>query len=508
MAVRTMEREVKFVVGPEFALPDLTGVLDGARQTELPHAELVSTYLDTPDRRLLRRGITLRHRRDRADRSDEGQWTLKLPARVGGVALERTELTWPGGSSAVPEEALRLLRAIVRHAELGPIAELVTSRRRLEIKAPGGQRLAEIDDDAVAVVDGPEPADQFREIEVELEAADDSLLDSVVARLAAAGARRGQATPKLARALGVEASAPPPPAAAPRRRHASLAQVITAAITTGADRLLDHDLGVRQSADPEHVHQARVATRRLRSDLRTFGDVLDPGWSGRVRDELRWLGQALGRVRDADVLGIRLRTQAAEELTELDLQGFTKLEQRLALQRQAAYAELLQVLDSDRYINLLDDLTDPPSFRAGTEEELARPATEASVRFVRRPWKRLRRAVAKLDDNPTDHELHQIRIKAKRLRYSADAAAVAVGKPARRLAKAAAHLQDLLGAHHDAVTAEGWLRESAAAVRVNAGVFVAGELVTIQRREQKQLRQSWLAAWESVNSKAVRRWLR
>lgn len=143
--------------------------------------------------------------------------------------------------------------------------------------------------------------------------------------------------------------------------------------------MLDHDLGVRQSADPEHVHQARVATRRLRSDLRTFGDVLDPGSSGRVRDELRWLGQALGRVRDADVLGIRLRTQAAEELTELDLQGFTKLEQRLALQRQAAYAELLQVLDSDRYINLLDHLTDPPSFRAGTEEELARPATEASV---------------------------------------------------------------------------------------------------------------------------------
>ena len=227
-----------------------------------------------------------------------------------------------------------------------------------------------------------------------------------------------------------------------------------------------------------------------------------------MRDELRWLGQALGRVRDADVLGIRLRTQAAEELTELDLQGFTKLEQRLALQRQAAYAELLQVLDSDRYINLLDDLTDPPSFRAGTDEELARPGTEASVRVVRRPWKRLRRAVAKLDDNPTDQELHQIRIKAKRLRYSADAAAVAVGKPARRLAKAAANLQDLLGAHHDAVTAEGWLRESAAAVRANAGVFVAGELVTIQRREQKQLRQSWLAAWESVNSKAVRRWLR
>ena len=96
MAARTVEREVKFDVAPEFALPDLRGVVDDASQTELPRAELAATYFDTPDRRLLARGITLRHRRDRADPSDPGQWTLKLPARTGGLALERTELTWPG----------------------------------------------------------------------------------------------------------------------------------------------------------------------------------------------------------------------------------------------------------------------------------------------------------------------------------------------------------------------------------------------------------------------------
>ncbi|MGZ6636452.1 MAG: CHAD domain-containing protein, partial [Solirubrobacteraceae bacterium] len=105
-------------------------------------------------------------------------------------------------------------------------------------------------------------------------------------------------------------------------------------------------------------------------------------------------------------------------------------------------------------------------------------------------------------------ELHEIRIKAKRVRYSAEAAAAAVGKPARRLAKAAANLQDALGAHQDAVTAEGWLRESAATLDAKVGVFVAGELVTVQRREQKQLRKSWLAAWKSLNSKQLRRWLR
>ena len=66
---------------------------------------------------------------------------------------------------------------------------MVTSRRRLEITAPGGRRLAEIDDDVVDVADAPSPGGRFRELEVELEADDAALLDSLIARLAAAGAR-------------------------------------------------------------------------------------------------------------------------------------------------------------------------------------------------------------------------------------------------------------------------------------------------------------------------------
>jgi CHAD domain-containing protein len=508
MVGTTVERELKLDVSLDFALPDLTAVVDHVTASELPHADLVATYFDTSDRLLLSRGITLRHRYDRADPGGERQWTLKLPGRVGGLALERNELSWSGESSEIPDEAIRLLRAIVRHAELVPIAELVTSRRRLELRTPSGERLAEIDVDTVAVMDDHEPAATFREVEVELEAEDRAVLDSVIARLTAAGARPGEAKPKVARALGFEANPPASRIARRRRRDMSLAEVIGAAVATGRDRLLDHDLGVRLSDDPEHVHQARVATRRLRSDLRTFADVLDPAWTARVRDELRWLGGALGKVRDADVLAIRLRTQAAEELTEDDLSGFADLKQRLLQQRQAAYAELLAVLDSERYIKLLDELTDSPQFRAGMEQELAMPANEAVVRFVRRPWKQLRRAVAELGDHPSDTQLHRIRIKAKRLRYSAEASAVAIGKPPRRLAKAAANLQDVLGAHHDAVTAESWLREAAAAIEASRACFVAGELVAIQRQEQKQLRQDWCAVWKSLDAKRLRSWLK
>ena len=59
-------------------------------------------------------------------------------------------------------------------------------------------------------------------------------------------------------------------------------------------RLLAFDPVIRIGEDPEGVHQARVVTRRLRSDLRTLRPVLDEAWSEDLRGELRRLGTALG----------------------------------------------------------------------------------------------------------------------------------------------------------------------------------------------------------------------
>jgi len=52
--------------------------------------------------------------------------------------LERTEFSWPGAEAEPPEEMLRLVRGIVRRAELSPVVKLVTSRRRFAIHGPTG----------------------------------------------------------------------------------------------------------------------------------------------------------------------------------------------------------------------------------------------------------------------------------------------------------------------------------------------------------------------------------
>ena len=89
------------------------------------------------------------------------------------------------------------------------------------------------------------------------------------------------------------------------------------------------------------------------------------------------------------------------------------------------------------------------------------PPVEVLPRLVRRPWRHLSQAVEALGDNPEDEALHEVRIRAKRLRYAAEAATPVIGKPAQRFASAVATLQGVLGDMNDAVVAEAWLRQSA-----------------------------------------------
>ena len=62
------------------------------------------------------------------------------------------------------------------------------------------------------------------------------------------------------------------------RRPGAIGAVIRDALDASVQRLLVADPVARVGDDPEGVHQARVATRRLRSDLRTFAPLLDPAW--------------------------------------------------------------------------------------------------------------------------------------------------------------------------------------------------------------------------------------
>jgi CHAD domain-containing protein len=464
---------------------------------------LETVYYDTPDLRLARWGVSLRHR------AGEG-WTLKLAAPPSApgkprAILERDELTFEGGAKKPPQAALEVVRAYVRRAELVPVARLSTVRRRVRLVDATGVRVAEVVDDEVSVRDGRRVAARFREIEVEAGSRNgdaDGVLVPLVMRLRGAGAGAPDPTPKHIRALGPRAIEPPEVASEALLPNAPARDVIRNALAESVAALLHHDPLVRTGRDPEAVHQARVATRKLRSNLRTFGPLLDVPWTEPLRSELGWLAMSLGAVRDREVLLERLRERTLT-LPSNDQRSAGALLQLLENEIEALRKKLKEDMDSQRYIDLLENLV-AAAHSPATLPEADQPAMTALPALATTPWRRLRSAVRQLPETPTDPELHRIRILAKRARYAAEAVAPVAGPAADAFGKAAAKLQTILGEHQDSVTAQAWLRAAKVSGR---RAFVAGQLIALEGIAAQASRAGWVEVWKALDRKRLREWM-
>lgn len=493
-----LERELKLGAGPGFHLPDLEGIADGVRATPHQQVRLETVYWDTAGLSLARWGCSLRHRV--AGGKPEG-WTVKLPSEGAGSMLERPELEFEGPARRPPAAAVALLRAYIRSRELEPVARLSTLRERIRLVDAAGRRLLEITDDEVSVLEGRRVAARFREIEVEVSEGGDDHLEPVLDRLRKAGAGAADPTPKNIRALGPRAQLPPE--VAPREVHGGTAgEALKAAIATSVAQLLQHDPAIRAGTDPESIHQARVAVRRLRSHLRTFGDLLEGAWADELRQDLGRVGAGLGAARDAEVLLERLQARV-KELPESDRRAALGLLSGLETEAVEARESARRLLDREAYIALLDRLVeaanDPPLL-----ETAELPAAGVLPQLVAGPWRKLRKAVGGLGPESPDAELHAARIAAKRARYAAEAVAATGNSDAQAFAKAAAALQTVLGEHQDAVTAQAWLRAAGASGR---RAFAAGQLSALELGAAARARSQWRRAWKTLKAKRLRRWI-
>ena len=493
------EREIKLGAAATFCMPSLDGLVDGVTATPSEAERLWTTYFDTDDLRLARWGMSLRHR------AGQG-WTVKLPTAEEGPVLVRPEVTFPGNEGTPPGEVVDLVRGVVRSDELQIQAQLDTIRRRIALHDADGSLVADVFDDEVSVVEGQRPAATFRELEVEIaENTPPGLLDALVDQLRRAGADAPDPTPKYIRSLGPRAALSaeiPVPALGP---EPTCGDVVRRAIATSVVRLIEHDPVMRLDTDPEGVHQARVATRRLRSDLRTFRSLVDSAFASSLRDELGWLAGVLGSVRDGDVLLERIRRNAAR-LPESSRPGADRVIGALAVTREDARDGLLDALRSDRYVELLDLLVAAANAPALTSAaEL--PAHIALPALASDPWRLLEKRAGALGKSPSDDALHDVRVRTKRVRYAAEAVAPIVGKRARAFAAAAADLQEVLGDLNDAVVAESWLRDWAHGSRSPSGVFAAGELASLERADAQRSRARWKKAWKKLASPKLRSWM-
>lgn len=462
---RTLEREVKLQAESDFELPELGG-------ERLDPRSFVSTYYDTQQHRLATHGVTLRHRVE----NGKGLWQLKLPR---GAA--RLELEVEGGPVRVPEDLSALLVAYLRGEEPVPVARLRTRRQSVRVEG------TEVVHDSVAVLDDQRVARSFDELEVELLEGDERVLRRLEKALRRAGAGQSKLRrPKLFRALDLEYQ-PDQQTALPT---ASPAEVVEAQIRIHLVKMLAHDPGVRIGDDPEDVHQLRVATRRLRAFLRAARGLVDEAWGGEVRDGLKRLADALGAVRDREVLLERFGA-ALESLEPRLRRDARPLVRALERERSTARRALLEVLGGAEYFRLLDRIeTGPPLHTAS--------AADPSLSEV---WggefRKLRKAMWALGPNSADEDLHAARIKVKKARYAAELGAPVFGKRARTFVSPAKDLQDVLGEHQDSAVAEGRLSELAQSA-APATAFVAGRLAELERSRRLEARAAWPAAWSRL----------
>jgi CHAD domain-containing protein len=224
-------------------------------------------------------------------------------------------------------------------------------------------------------------------------------------------------------------------------------------------------------------------------------------------------GSALGKPRDAEVLRDRLRVHLSELAGELVLGPVTaQIEEEMYTRHRAAHAELVQVLDEDRYLRLLDELddlvADPP-----VTDRARPPAGRELPRLVAPACRRVDRAAAAAEQAETEADraerLHDMRKAAKRARYAAESVVPVFGTPAVRLAARMQKLQEILGEHQDSVVSRQVIRELAVtATGAGENGFTLGLLYAREANIAEAAQQAYPSAFRAAANKRVRRWLR
>jgi CHAD domain-containing protein len=246
-------------------------------------------------------------------------------------------------------------------------------------------------------------------------------------------------------------------------------------------------MGLRDDAltsdDPEAIHKMRVAARRLRVVLKTFAECYPEKPARRLGRQVKRLQRALGSVRDTDVLMEQLRGDEEHapanqrpgirwlitQLEEQRARHFQVMQRRLRKRKVARVEANFQAALRPGASVCRPTNIQPPEGAARPplppENSLAahlQPLLLAHLAELRR-WSDAARA--------PDHaqEQHQLRIAAKRLRYTLELFSDVLPWQAGEYINALSELQDILGALHDQIVLKGIIEHALAEEQTGAG---------------------------------------
>jgi CHAD domain-containing protein len=257
--------------------------------------------------------------------------------------------------------------------------------------------------------------------------------------------------------------------------------------------LFEAEAAVRRG-EPEGIHNLRVAMRRIRSALASFRPIVDTSVTDPLRDELQWAAGRLGEARDAEVVADRIVTLLDEVAADTPPEVLARLRERVHADAAAVRDVVDETLDGDRYaaaLVLLDAVVSRPPF---TEDAHVKARPLARRRLRREARRVLQPAEAPWDTTEPEKRadrLHDVRKRAKRLRYAAEACEPVLGDRATKVAGAAERIQTTLGTHHDEIVTRAALRRIAEADDSDeAGAFLLGRLDALEELAEARLERA------------------
>jgi CHAD domain-containing protein len=485
----------------------------------LPAQQLHDTYLDTDDWRLFRAGFALRLRQ----RAGHLEATLKgLHSARDDVADRReiTERLSQGGVKALAQAVGPVgsrVRDVAGVKPLRPLFEVRTSRQRFAVRNGNPDAAVgeiALDEARFSRGGGHRPPMLLTRVELEATGHDSAPLERLAKRLRAECGLSPATENKFA--VGLRSASLGPPRGAGPDRDPEPAPAVMDAWTRASDfaatalRRLHQEWQAneppaRLGEGPEPLHRLRVTARRMDTILTLFRAYL-PASVRNSRQTLKGLLDALGLVRDTD---IRLEAVSSfrRSLPEGDRGALDPLLQYLQSERARARSTMLRALDAKRARDWLDTLPyqlarTPPATSSASSRHAA--ALTVVPDLIHKRYRKLRKFARRLSAASSMTEFHEVRVRAKKLRYALEVIAPTYTKPANKMLAALHKLQSRLGTQHDADVIAHYLTQLAGHAPTNftaATLFMMGRMAEQHARAAVRMGKKVAGPWRRVRGK-------
>jgi CHAD domain-containing protein len=514
--IESAEIELKFVLPGQAAEVAVVACLRENNYTveDLDPVRHVDTYLDTFDWSLMKNKLSLRYRVS----NSAAVYTLKSIAPIEDGIARRMETEIPLDRpvdlpAVIPVKRIRkLVDGIIFPRKLLEQIQVRTDRRRYRVVSPEGADVELSFDTSSFSLRGlhkPRRTQKLAEFEAEILTGPETALEVLSSLLS----KKFNYSPSKASKfeVAIERFKITVPSKKPSERlrvrlDDRLDLAIRKVFTVQFQRLREQLPGVPLDIDTEFVHQARVATRRMRSGLRLFRDAIPEATADYLGGELKWLGGMFGAVRDLDVFLLNL-SRFKRKIERFPAKKKQAFESWIEEHRRGLLDALCEALGSPRYKTLERRITQ------FLERPLpSRPRAPLAVKAVREvapvliidkfeaAIKQGATALAK----PKLKEFHRLRIQMKRLRYACEFMAPAYNDALDSFIERTVEIQDCLGELQDTVFTRKFVDSLCDDWRGKPVdpdlLFILGEIYQLQAEIARERREAFGKIWEPFYS--------